>query len=139
MTKRGDHFHQMAERLKLFILTNHCYPSHGHKGNHESQLLGTWVVHQRQHHRRGNLLPHRVAALESVDPNFFAGTARGRRVKPLSWDIFVRRNGPVQKLAIKYFRDHQGRPYVTSYDSIANLTAPLEASKGYFPLFSTSP
>jgi hypothetical protein len=113
MTTRNDHFLQMAERLKLFILTNHCYPSYGHKGdhNHESQRLGTWVANQRQHHCRGNLLPHRVAALESVDPNFFARTGRGRRVQPLSWDIFVRRNGPSQKAAIKYFTDHQGRPY----------------------------
>jgi hypothetical protein len=71
------------------------------------------------HHRRGKLLPHFVAALECVDPNFFARTARGRRINPLSWDIFVRKNGRSQKSAIKYFRDHQGRPYVTSYDSIA--------------------
>jgi hypothetical protein len=119
MTTRDDHFQQMVERLKLFILTHHWYPSYGHKGNRESQLLGAWVVHQRQNQRQGTLRPDRVAALEIVDPQFFAGAARGRRVKPLSWAIFVRRNGPSQKAAIEDFTDHQGRPYVTSYESIA--------------------
>jgi hypothetical protein len=119
-TSRNDCFHGKAERFKLFLLTHHCYPSFSHTGNHESQLLGSWVAQQRYHHRRGNLLPDRVSALKSIDPNFFAGTARGRRIKPLSWDLFVPMKAcPFQMAAIKHFKDHQGRPYVTSYNSIS--------------------
>jgi hypothetical protein len=41
---------QRIVRFKLFILTHHWYPSYGHKGNRESQLLGSWVVNKRQNH-----------------------------------------------------------------------------------------
>jgi hypothetical protein len=120
MTTRDNRFEGKATRFKLFVLTHHCYPSKGHKDNHDSRLLGNWVAKQRRLYRRGNLLPDRISVLESVDPDFFSQAARGRRVKPLSWDLFVTRNaGPSQKAAIKYFTDHQGRPYVTSYNSIA--------------------
>ena len=120
MITRDDRFERQAKMFNLFLLKHHCYPSFGDKGNRESRLLGNWVAKQRRLHRRGLLIPHRVLVLESVEPHFFCQAARGRRVKPLSWELFVTRNaGPSQKAAIKFFTDHQGRPYVTSDDSIA--------------------
>ena len=120
LVTREDRFAQKAKAFEQFLLSHHFYPSHFHKDNRESRDLGNWVARQRWLYRRNKLARGRVLVLERVDVNFFSHVARGRRVTPLRWDPFVTRRGCLsQQAAINSFIDHQGRPYVTTYDSIA--------------------
>jgi hypothetical protein len=117
MTSHEDRFEKRAKELKLYFVTHRRYPSRSPVPSSESRRLCLWVTEQRLSYRQGNLLSHRVLALKGIDPDFFT-VSKGRRKTPLSWQIFVNKNGASEKAAIDNFTDHQGRAYIRSFHSI---------------------
>jgi hypothetical protein len=109
MTTHEDRFEKRAKELKLYLVTHRRYPSRSSVSS-ESRSLCFWVTEQRWSYRKGkgNLPPHRVLALKGIDPDFFS-VSKGRRgpKTPLSWQIFVNKNGASEKAAIENFTDHQ--------------------------------
>jgi hypothetical protein len=75
MGYKDDRFEDKAKSLKVFLQTNHRYPSFHDGGNRESRTLGSWVARQRLCHRKSVLSPFRIGVLEGVDSRFFSVVA----------------------------------------------------------------